>query len=247
MRSPMTALMLKDALVLGHEKRSLVTWAILLLMSPLFSAAGNPFFALLFCALPVITWGNLMFGYDEKHGGDRFLASLPVTRTQIVIARYCGAAATALATLGIMCALHPLAAFAQRSLEGSVVSLFARIGVSQAAATRFVTPVTGFFVALYLGFIAVYVGVLYPLCYKVGLVKSRNVTILLMILPGIAGGMLIGLDRIDPGTRGVVAPLSALFSASVPAAAMAAIVAGCAAVLAGSALLSVRFLRARDL
>jgi hypothetical protein len=247
MRSPLPALMLKDALVLGHEKRTIITWAILLLMSPLFTAAGNPFFALLFCVLPILTWGNLMFGYDEKHGGDRFLASLPVTRTQIVIARYCGAVAAALVTLGLMCALNPLAALAQRGLEGPVVSAFARIGVSQTTATRFVPPVTGFFVALYLGFFAVYVGLLYPLCYKMGLVKSRNVTIILMFLPGIAGGMLIGMDRIDPGTRGAVASLSAFFDASVPVAAMAAIVAGCAAVLAGSALLSIRFLRARDL
>jgi hypothetical protein len=247
LRNAAISLMKKDLLVMKHEKKSLISWAILLLMSPLFTVAGNPFFALLFCAIPVLSWCSLLFGYDEKCGGDRFMASLPVTRAEIVRARYYSAVLAGLAALGIMYGANPLMALAQRGLEGPVVSLFARIGVAQAAATRYITPPTGFYVVAYLAFFALYVGVMFPLCYKMGLVKSRNYTILFMMLPAIVGGMLIGMDQLDPGTRNVALSMISFFAAPLPAPAVAAAVAACAAVLAASALLSVRIFRAKEL
>lgn len=237
MRKAISALVAKDFSCFLRERRTLVSVLVMALLCPMLGS--NPFFAVMFSVFPAYTMATLLFSYDEKYGADRFFASLPVSRASMVIARYGGVLLAALAGLAISC--------------GSDL-LFLALGSG-------VKPFGGLFFLSFAAFFTVNVSLIIPLYYKVGIAKARIVSLLLMMVPGMAGGALIGWNQMMPGATlsvpgaasgtsvsGALASAGSVFSTlRMPGFVFPAVLAGCLAVLAASALVSVRIFRAKEL
>jgi ABC-type transport system involved in multi-copper enzyme maturation permease subunit len=211
----------KDLFVLKHERIFVLLFTVAILFVAV--AAGNsPWTMMFFGLFPIIIYISYTFSQDYR-GAERLYASLPVRRSEIVVARYAGTFSIAVAIL-------------------SVSYLLNLIGVR--ALPNVVHPLPVEFAAYFVALYALVCAASLPVYFRVGVVKARAVMLLLYMLPGVVGGALIGLKSGDvPAALGgltrfppVVSPWIVFL---IPLLALAA--------LAGSAPLSVRFFRRRDI
>jgi len=226
MRNSISALVAKDFFCFLREPRMLVSTLIMVLLCPLLSS--NPFFVVMFCVFPSYTMTTLLFSYEEKYGTDRFFASLPVSRTAMVAARYGGVFLAALAGLAIAC--------------GSDLALVALGSGAKPFGDLFFLSFTAFF--------TVNVSLIIPLYYKVGIAKARIASLVLMMIPAMAGGAMVGMDKMLPGAAesNALASAGALFSTlRLPGFVLPLVMTACLAVLAASLLVSARIFEAKEL
>jgi ABC-type transport system involved in multi-copper enzyme maturation permease subunit len=172
MRNPMANLIVKDFRAAWSEKTVAVTSIFLVVMSalittsPCVASSIASSFMLSMCMLNI-------FSIEEKYRTERFFASLAVRRRDIVFARY--------GNLAIIVAVYCVLA---------VVANHAEILAGNPAAH----PVSLGYFALTVSLIAFYSAISFPFYFKLGVLKARAVTILLMIVPMTGIGFLMGLS-----------------------------------------------------
>jgi len=223
MRDSISALVAKDLSCFLREPRTLVSSLVMALLCPLLGS--NPFFAVMFCVFPAYTMATLLFSYDEKYGTDRFFASLPVSRAAMVAARYGGVVLAALAGLAI-----------------ATASDFAFLALRSGA-----KPFGRLFFLSYTAFFTVNVSLIIPLYYKVGIAKARVASLVLMMVPAMVGGAMVGWGQMVPGTAALASASSVFSSFRMPGFVLPAVVVAAAGILVLSALISIRIFEAKEL
>jgi ABC-type transport system involved in multi-copper enzyme maturation permease subunit len=162
----MFALVYKDFLLLRKEGMAFLFFALALLGG--FLAVEKPAIAILLSMLPAywsIAYSN---AYDYKYGAEAVLASLPVARTEVVVAKYL----TGLVAMGLGLGLAALGALVA-SLSGLLPG-----------------PVDFGFLAAAFGSSSAYLSLSLAAYFRFGYLKSRWVTILLFMALGAVVGAL---------------------------------------------------------
>jgi hypothetical protein len=162
-----SALALKDLMLIRKEKSAFVFVALSLALPPLF-AEGSAF-ALALAALPAYYVAAWACGMDFKYRADRFLCSLPAPRALIVAQRFAGVLASWAASI---------------ALAALVWAAMAALGTG--------LPPAGLFAAalLSLAETMIVVGLYLAAYYVVGYQNARWAIILIIGLGGAAAGAL---------------------------------------------------------
>jgi ABC-type transport system involved in multi-copper enzyme maturation permease subunit len=166
-------LIVNEFRVLRTEKMALVGSGVLLVIGA-WIASPSTIVSLALAYYAVGMFSVNLFSAEEKYHADRFLASLPVERHHIVLARYVNV---------LICTIAYLV----------IAYLFNALYVSlQASVFR---PLPFAFYALVVGAVTTLSAISLPFHFWLGATKARMVTILLLILPVTIGGGIVGASQ----------------------------------------------------
>ena len=212
----MTGLILKDFYTM--KKNLIYLVVMILLFSSIYTFGGDSHFADFFISIMVISILISTMSYDEFYHWDRYAAILPLSRRQMVGAKYL----TALALSGLGALLSLAIAVTVQFFQGAAYTL-EDLAVSAAA------PLVGMLGA----------SVILPCYYRFGAQKSRFV---MMAFYGIPGILLVLVLKFAPGLMNIdsnidIPPVPFLLGG----------IAITAAALAVSFLASVRILERKEL
>lgn len=183
----------KDFRSLWSEKIAASLFVALLAMSAIM-ASSLSFSSLLLVFFTTSVYILNVFALEEKFRTERFFASLPVRRGDIVLARYGG-------VMAIAGAYFAVAYFA------NAVSILA--GKPEAR------PIPLGYCATVLAILAFFTSFTLPFYFRLGLARARTITTLLVVVPMTWGGLLIGLGS-RRGSLSVMNTVSAVMNSPFP-------------------------------
>lgn len=192
MANNIVSLIRKDFGALWSEKTTGRMFVALLAMSAIFASSRN-FSSLLFVLLTASTYILNVFNLEEKFRTERFFASLPVRRREIVLARYGGVLAIAGAY------------FALAYLANAVAILAGKTGAR---------PISLGYCASVLVILAVITSFTFPLYFRFGVAKAKTITTLAL-------SVVMGLSTLilfvpNGGSNRVMKAISAVLSSPFP-------------------------------
>jgi ABC-2 type transport system permease protein len=183
----------KDFRALWSEKMSAFMFVGLFAISAIFASSPS-FSSLVFVFVTASTYILNVFALEEKFRTERFFASLPVRRRDIVLARYGGVMAIAAAY------------FAMAYLVNVAFILAGKPGAR---------PIPLGYFATVFAILAFFTSFSLPFYFKLGVAKAKTVTTVLVIVPMTVGVLLIVL-RPSGGSLPMMKAISAVMSAPFP-------------------------------
>lgn len=224
MPSRILNLMMKDFLVLRHQRVAVASICILDLFAALVSSS-NVATSTLVGLMALLSYSTFSFSLDLKYEADRFFASLAVKRRDMVLARYGNIAFLTIFFLAFAYLLNALLTMLHLST---------------------VQPLPVGFAAFYLVIVVAVFALYLPLYFKFGFLNSRYLVFLIYLLPGVVVMVLIGLKGgLRPEYFAITDVWSLLVSLSTVASLF--IIIAAVAVFGVSSLLAVRFFERKDL
>jgi len=167
------SLILKDLLPQWKSKAMLP--GVISILAGCYFLHSGMMLAVFMLFIPTYTSYTYASAYDYKYNQERFFLSLPVSRTQWVIARY----------------LSALVVFAVSLIVAGGVGL-----LGLALSLPFAPPSLGV-IALECLILSFYLGIAFPAYFKLGYVKSRWVNFVVMILVAIVSSALSGVSEVS--------------------------------------------------
>ncbi len=214
MASNIVNLIWKDFYALWSEKMMGLTFIALLLISAFFASYLN-FSSLVFVLITASSYILNMFSLEEKFRTERFFASLPVRRSDIVLARYGGVLAIA-------------GAYFVMAYLANAVYIFA--GKNEFADKTDVRPIPLGYCATVLVILAIITSFTFPFYFKFGLAKAKTITTLLFsVFMGLTGVLMFMPP--SGGPNRVMKAISAVLTSPFPHDLMHALLLICVAIL----------------
>jgi ABC-type transport system involved in multi-copper enzyme maturation permease subunit len=187
MRNRVMSLMARDFRVMRSERAFALSFFGLLTFSVLLASFSPLFSGLLITVVLVTTYTLNTFSLDEKYHTERFTASLPVRRRDIVLARYAA---------GLILTAFVLA------LASAANALLTILGHP---ASR---PIPFGYMAVLVAIICGFCAVSLPFCFRLGYSKARAVMKVFYLGLFIATGILVGLNASTVTLTSLTAMLS---------------------------------------
>jgi ABC-type transport system involved in multi-copper enzyme maturation permease subunit len=172
--SNILSLIKKDFCALMSEKIMGIMFIILLLMSAMLASLVN-FSSLIFLFLVIYAYIQNLFSLDEKYRTEKYYASLPVRRNEMVFARYGGVAAIP--------AIYLIIAYlANRGF------IFFHLKEAQ--------PLPAGYIVLVFLILAFLTSFTLPFYFRFGISKAKGVSVILFMVIGALMSIMFSLARI---------------------------------------------------
>lgn len=192
----------KDFCSLWNEKLSACMFVAMLVISAVFASSPS-FSSLVFVFFTASSYILNVFSLEEKFRTERFFASLPVRRRDIVLARYGGILAIAGAYFVVAYLANAVSIFVGSEWEHKLLG------------KTVVRPIPLGYCTSVLVILALISSFTFPLYFKLGLAKAKTIlSLFLMVFMALSGVLLI--SRPSGGSNRVMKAIAAVLNSPFP-------------------------------